>query len=106
MCGGKVGAVEEILDVELRAEAGAEAVEERGIETRAYFYPPVHEQEMFKPYTDRELPRTEELSRRVITLPFYTSITQDEMDYVTDALAQYEARGAAASVRHAHRFVL
>ncbi len=58
----------------------------QGIETRAYFYPAVHEQQMFRQYSDRPLPRTESLSRRVITLPFYTSMTEDEMDYVVDTL--------------------
>jgi hypothetical protein len=39
-------------------------------------------------------------TRRVITLPFYTSVTQDEMDYVVDALAEYEeGRHAAAGSR-------
>lgn len=63
---------------------------EQGVETRAYFYPPVHEQQMFRPFADRPLPRTEALSRRVITLPFYTSMTHDEMDYVVGALRFYE----------------
>lgn len=58
----------------------------QGIETRAYFYPAVHEQHMFQQYSDRSLPRTESLSRRVITLPFYTSMTDDEMNYVVEVL--------------------
>jgi len=61
---------------------------ENGIETRAYFYPPVHEQEFFKPYADRPLPKTETLTRRVITLPFYTSITEDEIDYMVETLVR------------------
>lgn len=65
-------------------------LKERGIETRAYFYPPVHEQRFFRRFADRPLPRTEVLSRRVITLPFYTTITKAEMDYVVDALAAAE----------------
>ena len=60
----------------------------RGIETRAYFYPAVHEQQMFRQYADRPLPKTESLSRRVITLPFYTSMTEDEMNYVVEILEQ------------------
>ena len=63
---------------------------EQGIETRSYFHPPLHEQKLFKPYVDRPLPRTSSLTRRVITLPFYTSITESEIDYVVDALARYE----------------
>jgi dTDP-4-amino-4,6-dideoxygalactose transaminase len=66
-------------------------LKERGVETRAYFYPPVHEQKFFARFADRRLPHTEWLSRRVITLPFYTSITREEMDYVVDALADVEA---------------
>lgn len=66
------------------------ALRERGVETRAYFYPPVHEQTYFRKYADRPLPRTEELARRVITLPFYTSITNEEMDYAASMLAEAE----------------
>jgi dTDP-4-amino-4,6-dideoxygalactose transaminase len=65
---------------------------EAGVETRAYFFPPVHEQKRFREYADRSLPRTECLARRVITLPFYTTMTEDEMDYVVDALAHAEER--------------
>ncbi|MCC6179759.1 MAG: DegT/DnrJ/EryC1/StrS family aminotransferase [Chloroflexi bacterium] len=63
----------------------------RGIETRAYFSPPVHQQASFRGLADRPLCRTEHLSQRVITLPFYTSIGEDEMDYVVAALADAEA---------------
>jgi dTDP-4-amino-4,6-dideoxygalactose transaminase len=65
-------------------------LKERGIETRAYFYPPVHEQRYFQKYADRPLPVTEALSRRVLTLPFYTSMSEADMDYVIGALAEAE----------------
>jgi dTDP-4-amino-4,6-dideoxygalactose transaminase len=63
----------------------------RGIETRAYFHPPIHEQTFFKTYADRQLPVTEDISRRVITLPFYSTITEHEMRTVAAALADAEA---------------
>jgi len=63
---------------------------ERGVETRAYFYPPVHEQELFRQYATRALPRTESLSRRVITLPFFTTISDEEIAYVTEQLGAAE----------------
>jgi dTDP-4-amino-4,6-dideoxygalactose transaminase len=59
---------------------------ELGVETRAYFYPPVHEQKFFRRFADRPLPRTESLSRRVITLPFFTTMTSNQIGYVVDAL--------------------
>jgi dTDP-4-amino-4,6-dideoxygalactose transaminase len=62
----------------------------RGVETRKYFFPPVHEQTFFKEYADRPLPHTEAISRRVLTLPFYTTITEAEMDYVVDGLCEAE----------------
>ncbi|MGH7470073.1 MAG: DegT/DnrJ/EryC1/StrS family aminotransferase [Longimicrobiales bacterium] len=61
-------------------------LQELGIETRAYFFPPVHEQQWFRTYADRPLPRTESLARRVLTLPFYTRMSDDDMDHVVDGL--------------------
>jgi len=67
-----------------------EFLKDRGIETRAYFFPPVHEQDYFRKWADRPLPRTESLARRVLTLPFFTSLTSEQVDYVVDGLARAE----------------
>lgn len=67
---------------------------ERGVETRAYFYPPVHQQQYFTRYADRPLPVTEEMARRVLTLPFYTSLSEDDMDTIAGLLAESEGRVA------------
>jgi dTDP-4-amino-4,6-dideoxygalactose transaminase len=63
-----------------------------GIETRAYFCPPVHEQSYFRQFATRALPKTQRRSRRVITLPFFTSITDDEIEYIIGALQQADRR--------------
>ena len=78
------------LGVPVCAQVGAtiDFLAGRGVESRAYFCPPVHEQEFFRKYADRALPRTEQLARRVITLPFFTSITPAEIDYVVEQLAE------------------
>jgi dTDP-4-amino-4,6-dideoxygalactose transaminase len=67
-----------------------EMLKERGIETRAYFFPPVHEQGHFRKWADRPLPRTEHLSRHVLTLPFFTTMTDAQVDHVVDSLARVE----------------
>jgi dTDP-4-amino-4,6-dideoxygalactose transaminase len=64
-----------------------------GIETRAYFDPPLHRHDFFRRFADRPLPYTDEAARRVISLPFYTAITEAEMDHVVRCLA--EAQTAA-----------
>lgn len=74
-----------------------------GIETRAYFYPPIHEQEFFRRFADRPLTVTEDLSRRVITLPFSSTITQQEMTRVAEALSHAEARVQALTASEVGR---
>jgi dTDP-4-amino-4,6-dideoxygalactose transaminase len=66
-------------------------LKQSGIETRAYFDPPLHRQDFFRRFADRPLPRTEAAAPRVMSLPFYTTITEAEMDYVVRCLA--EAQG-------------
>lgn len=63
---------------------------ERGIETRRYFWPPVHQHRFFSRFSDRELPVTEDLGRRVITLPFFTTMTDEQIDQVVTALVDAE----------------
>ncbi len=73
-----------------RRDAVLALLRSRGVDTRAYFFPPVHEQPFFRRFADRPLPRTESLSRLVITVPFYTTMTDAEMDQVVSALAEAE----------------
>jgi dTDP-4-amino-4,6-dideoxygalactose transaminase len=76
-------------DPDLRNRVSA-FLAKHAVETRAYFYPPVHEQHHFRRFASRRLPVTERLSRRVLTLPFYTSMRDDEMDYVVERLQDAE----------------
>lgn len=73
-------------------------LKQRGIETRAYFDPPLHQQHFFRRFAVSPLPHTEAAARRVMSLPFYTTITETEMDYVVDCLAeaQIDARQSIA----------
>ncbi|MCM8757747.1 MAG: DegT/DnrJ/EryC1/StrS family aminotransferase [Candidatus Omnitrophica bacterium] len=67
-------------------------LQNKGIETRTYFYPPLHQQRFFRKFSNRKLPLTEDISQRVITIPFYASINQKEMDYVVKKLKEAERR--------------
>ncbi len=58
----------------------------QGVETRAYFSPPVHRQTHFRRYTTRALPVTDDASARVLTLPFFTSICDEQVNQVVQAL--------------------
>lgn len=69
-------------------------LESLGVETRAYFSPPAHEQRLFQPFDGRPLPATSRAARRVISLPFFSTITNTEMDYVVTALRDAERKMA------------
>ncbi|HLH97145.1 MAG TPA: DegT/DnrJ/EryC1/StrS family aminotransferase [Xanthobacteraceae bacterium] len=60
---------------------------EAGVETKTYFHPPLHRHELFRRFAARDLPVTEAISERILVLPFYTSITETEIDYVAQCLA-------------------
>jgi dTDP-4-amino-4,6-dideoxygalactose transaminase len=76
--------------LEGRRDAVMRTLQARGVETRAYFSPPVHEQQFFRRYADRPLLRTEQFARQVITVPFYTTITEAEIDTVVRTLNETE----------------
>jgi len=65
---------------------------ERGIMTKVYF-PPVHFTHFYKNELgyNCELPVTERLSQRVLTLPMYPTLTEDEIDYIADRIAAFFA---------------
>ncbi len=73
-----------------RRDEVMDLLKDKGIETRRYFWPPLHQHRYFRQFAQRELPLTEELGQRVINLPFFTSMTSDQIDRVVDALAETE----------------
>ncbi len=65
------------------------ALEQAGIESRLYF-PPIHRQPVFADVepVDRGLPVTEHLSRRILSVPFHSRITGDDLDEVATIVEQ------------------
>ena len=84
------------------AGAVAAALHADGIETRRWYYPPLHEHPAYAALprasaggTD-PLPNVDRLARHAIGLPFHTHLTDLEVDRVVDAL------GAMLGTSHAH----
>jgi len=58
---------------------------ERGIQTKRYFYPPVHEQTVFQRLPHRvseRMERTAAASREALALPLYSHMTPEQVDRV------------------------
>jgi dTDP-4-amino-4,6-dideoxygalactose transaminase len=76
------GVDRDVLALALRAE---------GIDTRCYFSPPVHRHEAYRGLLAPELPRTDWLASRVISLPLWRDLDEDAVEAVADTIARVHA---------------
>ncbi len=77
-----------LLDKGIPREEVISELMKRGIQTRGYFRP-VHLQPFFinMGYEEGMLPTTEEVSERTLALPFYTSLSEEEIRFVVENLS-------------------
>jgi len=63
---------------------------EKGIQSKVYF-PPVNQTAFYKGKLkyDCNLPVTEAISQQVLTLPMYPSLSEEEITFITDHIADY-----------------
>jgi len=78
------------LAVVLLPEAGLQApvrafMNERGIQTSIH-YPPIHSFSEYAPEAARGLPVTDRISRRIVTLPLYPHMRDEEVGMVIESL--------------------
>ncbi len=69
----------------------AEYMKNKGVATRPYFSPPLHLQPVYKnmlPYKEGDFPISEDAAKRVLALPFYTGISEEEQRYVVKVLKE------------------
>ncbi len=61
-----------------------------GIMTKVYF-PPVHLTKFYKSlgFNEGDLPRTEEISSQVLSLPIFPSLTKEGMDYIVEKIQRF-----------------
>jgi dTDP-4-amino-4,6-dideoxygalactose transaminase len=61
------------------------ALKEAGVQTKRYFYPPVHAQTIFQRFPMRvsaRLTETVRISNEGLALPLYSHITDEQLDFV------------------------
>ncbi len=68
----------------------------QGIMAKVYFHP-VHQTHFYRDKLSYkcDLPITQSLSRQVLTLPMYPTLTEHEIDFIADQVAAFFSRGAA-----------
>ena len=62
------------------------ALEHEHIETRSYFWPPVHRLPAYAHLPATDLPVTDGAANAVLSLPMFGDLTRDEVDRVMQAL--------------------
>jgi dTDP-4-amino-4,6-dideoxygalactose transaminase len=63
------------------------ALDERGIQTSVH-YPPIHTFTAYRSEAGRPLPRTDAVAERLLTLPLYGRMTDEQADAVVEGLLQ------------------
>ena len=68
-----------------------EFLKQKGIGTGVYYSLPLHLQPVYKElgFKKGDLPVTEKLSERVLSLPFYPYIKEEEVEYVVESIAEF-----------------
>ncbi|MBS3169535.1 aminotransferase class I/II-fold pyridoxal phosphate-dependent enzyme [Candidatus Woesearchaeota archaeon] len=75
---------------------------EKGIQTKNYFYPPLHQQDAYRDTEARHpLQLTETISQNIISLPLYSHMTPEEIDFICDAIGKI--RGELLNARSKQR---
>jgi dTDP-4-amino-4,6-dideoxygalactose transaminase len=78
-----------------------EVLAARGIQTSVH-YPPIHRFSVCRELARRSLPRTDALSERILTLPLFPHMTDEQVDEVADALIEALDRPLKAPTVSAH----
>lgn len=69
----------------------------RGVEASVHFYPPLHNQALCKKYRKPKdvLSVTEEICKKIVTLPLYPHILKKELDYVVTCIEEILSKSAS-----------
>ena len=65
------------------------ALKADGIDTRRYYYPPIHQQKAYAGLAEtRSLPITEDIAERVLTVPLWSHMTEEHVNRIADAVSR------------------
>jgi FlaA1/EpsC-like NDP-sugar epimerase/dTDP-4-amino-4,6-dideoxygalactose transaminase len=77
----------------------ARALRSDGIDTRNYFDPPVHRQESYSALEYLALPVTDDVAQRVIALPMFTALQDEEIERVADVIRSVQLYAGSIQAR-------
>ena len=75
------------------------ALAAEGIDTRSYFYPPVHRHRAYAHLPETDLPVTDSVAGSVLSLPMFGDLRQSDVDAVVEALLAIHAHAEPIAER-------
>ncbi len=81
----------------------AVALARDGIDTRKYFDPPVHQQHAYAHVPHDDLPATDEVASRVLSLPIFTQLEDRDVERVAAVVASVQDHAPIIKSRHERR---
>ncbi len=74
-----------------RRDALQSYLKEKGIPSMVYYPVALHEQEAFRHFMNKTpiLPNAEQLCKEVLSLPMHTELTNEQLNYITDAILAF-----------------
>ena len=60
----------------------AELLEQKGVQTRKYFYLPLHQQRAYKKYNRASLPHTERVASSILCFPTNSAVSEEDVAYI------------------------
>ena len=82
----------QLVDDTIDRECLLNYLNQRGISSRAYFYPPIHLQTFYKEkfgYKKGDFPIAEQVSERGFVIPFFVGLKEDQIKKICGALNNY-----------------
>ncbi|MFM8238631.1 MAG: DegT/DnrJ/EryC1/StrS family aminotransferase, partial [Actinomycetota bacterium] len=77
----------------------ARALAAEGIDTRKYFSPPVHRQRAYADLPPAHLPVTDAVAARVLSLPIYPALGDDDLERIAAAVTAIGTHGPEVTIR-------
>lgn len=73
-----------VLPLDVDRDGFRSALSARGVQTSVH-YPPIHRFRTYRSYSTRRLPVTERLAERIVTLPLFAHMTDEQLSTVVEA---------------------